>query len=1071
MIRRAGRALRFLAALVLMLAVAAAAGIGALAWRLSQGPIPIGQLARAMEDHLNRSANGFRLSIGSAAIAWEGFGGGVDRPLDVRVADVRLFDAAGSEVAFLPEGEVSLGLRALLLGRFEPRAVRVTGLRMLFVRAEDGAVSLDLGRGEAAANSEETGLPPDNDLGLLAALGLGPAPAGTVPRFAELRLLVVTAADITVEDRQLGAVWRIPAADLALRRRPVADGSAIVVEASGEAVAAAARLPVRLAAELLPDGRIEAELALETASPAAIAAALPALAPLSAVEAPLAATLYASRAADGSVAAMRVRAALAAGQVTIPGAAPLPITSGLLDLRYAASAVTLDSFTLVLPGAEGPSPTITASGAGVPDQDGSWIAEARVRLDAVAMADLPRLWPEGLAPNERRWIVANVTGGVAKDLDVTLRASVPASLDDVVPDRISGRVRGEDLTVHYLRPMPPAEGVAAELVFAGLAEIDIETRGGRVGRIAIPEGRVRLYDLDRRPNMASVTLRIEAPVADALALISHPKLDLVGRRVGPPPGITGRGEIALSVGFPLLDALGVDELDVSLSARASEVRVPGILAGRDFDRARVELSANRDGLRLSGAGAFGPVTAEVAGEIDFRAGPPMQVVERFSAKVPPQEGLPALFGLDLAPWLTGPVGAEAMIETRRNGQATATVKADLAQARLAVAELGVEKEARRQGSAEARLSMTAGRLTAAEVTRLDAGEISGRARFRLGRDGRLERIEVAEARLGPSRLSGSVRLPERPGGNYAVALRAPVIDLSRRSRQAETAAAGKDQAQPGVLVDAVIDRLVFRDGHELREVQGSGLYARGVIASGEASARAGERGTIRARVAPEGAARRSLLLTADDAGAALDALDVLSSMAGGTLTIRGTFEDGLPGSPLVGEAELLDFRIREAPAAARVLQAMTLYGVLDLARGPGVSFTRAVASFTWNDQRLELRDARAISPSLGFTAKGTIDRVRQSIDLEGTIVPAYVFNSLLGRIPLIGRIFSPEAGGGVFAASYRVRGPLSDPEASVNPLSALTPGFLRGLFGIFEGGQSGPPATPPADIQDRTRGG
>jgi hypothetical protein len=37
----------------------------------------------------------------------------------------------------------------------------------------------------------------------------------------------------------------------------------------------------------------------------------------------------------------------------------------------------------------------------------------------------------------------------------------------------------------------------------------------------------------------------------------------------------------------------------------------------------------------------------------------------------------------------------------------------------------------------------------------------------------------------------------------------------------------------------------------------------------------------------------------------------------------------------------------------------------------------------------------------------------------------------------------------VFAASYTVRGPLDNPEISVNPLSALTPGFLRGLFGLF----------------------
>ena len=52
-------------------------------------------------------------------------------------------------------------------------------------------------------------------------------------------------------------------------------------------------------------------------------------------------------------------------------------------------------------------------------------------------------------------------------------------------------------------------------------------------------------------------------------------------------------------------------------------------------------------------------------------------------------------------------------------------------------------------------------------------------------------------------------------------------------------------------------------------------------------------------------------------------------------------------------------------------------------------------------------------------------------------------------MPLVGRLFSPERGGGVFAASYAVHGALKTPTVTVNPLTALTPGFLRGLFGLF----------------------
>ena len=112
-----------------------------------------------------------------------------------------------------------------------------------------------------------------------------------------------------------------------------------------------------------------------------------------------------------------------------------------------------------------------------------------------------------------------------------------------------------------------------------------------------------------------------------------------------------------------------------------------------------------------------------------------------------------------------------------------------------------------------------------------------------------------------------------------------------------------------------------------------------------------------------------------------------------------------------------------------------------LGSGPGLGFSRLVAPFALTPEVLTLTEARAYSASLGITAKGTINRRRQRIAMEGTIVPAYIFNSLLGNLPLLGRLFSPETGGGLFAATFRLSGPVDDPQVNVNPLAALTPGL------------------------------
>src|SRR5690606_34039123 len=91
-----------------------------------------------------------------------------------------------------------------------------------------------------------------------------------------------------------------------------------------------------------------------------------------------------------------------------------------------------------------------------------------------------------------------------------------------------------------------------------------------------------------------------------------------------------------------------------------------------------------------------------------------------------------------------------------------------------------------------------------------------------------------------------------------------------------------------------------------------------------------------------------------------------------------------------------------------------------------------------------------------------IDFGRNAVDIEGTIAPAYVVNSILGNIPVIGDLLQGGKGEGIFAATYKARGSLDQPEITVNPLTALAPGFLRGLFDVFnnEGGASPPTALP-----------
>jgi hypothetical protein len=176
---------------------------------------------------------------------------------------------------------------------------------------------------------------------------------------------------------------------------------------------------------------------------------------------------------------------------------------------------------------------------------------------------------------------------------------------------------------------------------------------------------------------------------------------------------------------------------------------------------------------------------------------------------------------------------------------------------------------------------------------------------------------------------------------------------------------------------------------------------------------------------------------------------------GGRLLIDAQPKAGAGPRDLTGTIILTDFALRNVPVLAKLLNAMSLSGIIDLLNNKGINFKKARARFDWTDrgQPQQVQNMRLITisegqtsgASLGLTFEGGIDLWRKVYDLNGTIVPVTDLNNLLEKIPLLGDVLT--AGGeGMFAATYKISGPQSDPDVSVNPLSVLAPGILRKIF-------------------------
>jgi len=117
-----------------------------------------------------------------------------------------------------------------------------------------------------------------------------------------------------------------------------------------------------------------------------------------------------------------------------------------------------------------------------------------------------------------------------------------------------------------------------------------------------------------------------------------------------------------------------------------------------------------------------------------------------------------------------------------------------------------------------------------------------------------------------------------------------------------------------------------------------------------------------------------------------------------------------------------------------------------LATDQGVEFGALVMPFRFSQGMVEVKDGRAEGSQIGITVSGRLDTRRDIANINGTIVPLYMLNSMVGKIPLLGEVIVKEKGGGLFAARFAVEGELKNPSFTVNPLSMLTPGPFRRLF-------------------------
>jgi uncharacterized protein YhdP len=615
--------------------------------------------------------------------------------------------------------------------------------------------------------------------------------------------------------------------------------------------------------------------------------------------------------------------------------------------------------------------------------------------------------------------------------------------------------------VRYVGTMPPLLGVSGSATFTG-QRMDFTVASGHVGDLAVENGSVVITGIGiegRDTTQLEIATRVAGPVAQALGLINQPPLGFSSKIGIEPEAASGHVVADLRIGMPLhKDLEPQEEARIAADATITD----GALAGKPLNlrKGQLKLTVSERAAKLAGEAVVEgvPVRLQVQESLGEDAG----ATRRYQVEGSPDAAVLKQFGVELPIALEGRVGVSATVIERRAGR-TAEIALDLTPTAIAVPQLSWRKASGEPGTLTAKAALPAGGPLEITEFALTSRDLSADGNLEAQLEPlRLVRLQLDEVRFGQTQATITLRRSDAAG--YDVRIDAQTLDLARWLDQQgadEQPEADAGSAAPFHL-SLQAQRLIVR-GQPLRDVAADLVGGPDGWRSASVTGKLPKDGAVTLSLAPAGE-QQILRLTSSDAGDLLSTLHQTSQIKGGELTLDATIFRQRPGLRAKGKLVARQFQVLDAPLLARLLTVASLTGIVNLLGGEGIAFEQLDAPFVVRDDLLQLDKGRVYGSQLGLTFEGRLDLAADSMDLDGTIVPLYGVNWTLGRIPIIGQLLRGSKGEGAFAATYAMRGPVSEPRISVNPLSALAPGFLRELFsGLRQGTLEAPEMLPSHD--------
>lgn len=656
-----------------------------------------------------------------------------------------------------------------------------------------------------------------------------------------------------------------------------------------------------------------------------------------------------------------------------------------------------------------------------------------------------RIWPTTVAADVRAWLLVNLQGGAVEKgtvsfaLDEDDLAKMKA-LRSVADTHLRVDYTVSDVTLAFMSGVPPLRRVMGHGSVTGDSSqfvVDSGVINVSTGRdLSVSNGALSVPSTDLKPSPASITAHVAGGIDALTDLLTR---DALKPYADVPSDLAGaRGQIAgdLSVGLKI--GRGATSKDVKIGATAdiTDLTVEKIVGKQNLTAGQINLVLDKAGLRIKGeARVFGAGT-----QIDLRK-PAGTGAGEANVLLTLDDAARVKAGLNLGKQLTGAVAAKVTVPIGGSDKRPVNVELDLAKAGISNLLPGLSKPAGKPGRATLSVTPTASGVTLDNIV-CDIGTFAVRGAATLSQDGDFQAAKLSQIRLSPgddmkAEVSSSgdglkvtvhgANIDARPFLKNLTGGDAPEGGAKNLDLELHSAVLTGQNSQALTGVDL---RMSKRDG-QMRRLQLDSRFGRAAF-------------TVRS--SQEG---RDLVLTAasGDAGATLAFLDLYKKVGGGKLdaNIR------MSATKFDGYATIHDFVLRDDVAMKR----LTEEGIQQERKGnvqidpSNLNFTKLYVIFAKAGSRMNIKDGGMFGPQMGATVQGWIDLGAEKLQLGGTYVPAYGLNNLFSQIPVFGPILGGGSHEGLLGINFRLSGSTDSPNLTIDPLSALAPGFLRKIFGAI----------------------